>query len=82
MTKMLDPGAGGNTGTGNSTDNSTEAGDTDPCSQVAVIDKVIKIIYGLEFNSWTGPGYECGKDKIVHTLNVEWLDHNDSSLFS
>ena len=41
MTKMLDPGAGGNTGTGNNTDNSTEAGDTDPCSQVAVIDKVI-----------------------------------------
>ena len=39
MTKMLDPGAGGRTG-GNTTDNSTEAGETDPCSQVPVIDKV------------------------------------------
>ena len=40
MTKMLDPGAGGNTG-GNNTDNSTETGETDPCSMVPVIDKVI-----------------------------------------
>ena len=48
MTKMLDPGAGGNTGTGNNTDNSTEAGDTDPCSQVSVIDKVISIIHWVQ----------------------------------
>ena len=44
MTKMLDPGAGGSTG-GNTTDNSTEAGETDPCSQVPVIDKVRFLIH-------------------------------------
>ena len=46
MTKMLDPGAGsgGSTG-GNNTDNSTEAGETDPCSQVPVIDKVRFLIH-------------------------------------
>ena len=44
MTMMLDPGAGGDMG-GNNTDNTTETqGDTDPCSKVAVIDKVITII--------------------------------------
>ena len=43
MTMMLDPGAGGEAG-GNNTDNSTEAGETDPCSKVAVIDKVIIIV--------------------------------------
>ncbi len=46
MTMMLDPGdpgAEGSTG-GNNTDNSTETqGETDPCSKVAVIDKVIKV---------------------------------------
>ena len=43
MTRMLDPGAGGDTGGnagGNNTDNSTDTGEADPCSQVAVIDKV------------------------------------------
>ena len=60
MTKMLDPGAGGNTGTGNNTDNSTEAGDTDPCAQVSVIDKVISIGFTWRENSsrllgWCAP---------------------------
>ena len=63
MTKMLDPGAGGNTGTGNSTDNSTEAGDTDPCSQVAVIDKVIIKSY-MVLSSMPGQGLDMKVEKI------------------
>ena len=55
MTMMLDPGdpgAEGNTG-GNSTDNSTETqGETDPCSKVAVIDKVIIIINCFMMIKW------------------------------
>ena len=46
MTMMLDPGDPGAEGSqgGNNTDNSTETqGETDPCSKVAVIDKVIII---------------------------------------
>ena len=64
MTKMLDPGAGGNTGTGNNTDNSTEAGDTDPCSQVAVIDKVIIIILCKVLGSIPGQGLDMKVEKI------------------